>query len=391
MKIGILTYHAVYNFGANLQAYANQTYLKMLGHDVYILDYRRNLVHQEYGHVPRIQADAHEAFVSREFQLTSRCYTREDLKKCCIEQQFDLIIVGSDAVWSIPGGWDFKKDGLPVFFMDWLFEEPQLVSTAVASISVAHMGNGFKHLDADIRAKLAHSIRKFSVVNVRDRWTQAAVIDLVGKKQKIHISADPVFSLYTVPGLLDSKKEKNLLISPLNESFFAPWLQDFKKCVNDCGLSLVELPIPDKISGLDVDGVVSFPLDPLDWFRAIANSEAFIGIRFHAIVSSITCSVPFFSVDSYGSRFFFVRAFNRLKFPVLGRMFDYKSKIYQLLKGSGFEAMRTNGFRSLTAIPPKKILDGLLLADKKKIQNLRDKNFTSYADGISRILAKKFD
>ena len=40
MKICIITCHDVYNVGASLQAYALQTYLKSLGHDVKIIDYK---------------------------------------------------------------------------------------------------------------------------------------------------------------------------------------------------------------------------------------------------------------------------------------------------------------------------------------------------------------
>ena len=40
MKIGILTYHACYNYGANLQAFALQQTLLSWGHDCEIIDYR---------------------------------------------------------------------------------------------------------------------------------------------------------------------------------------------------------------------------------------------------------------------------------------------------------------------------------------------------------------
>lgn len=39
MKIGILTFHCVLNYGAVLQAYGLQEYLKKLGHTVYVIDY----------------------------------------------------------------------------------------------------------------------------------------------------------------------------------------------------------------------------------------------------------------------------------------------------------------------------------------------------------------
>lgn len=40
MKIGILTFHSAVNYGAVLQAYGLQEYLKSLGHDIYLIDYR---------------------------------------------------------------------------------------------------------------------------------------------------------------------------------------------------------------------------------------------------------------------------------------------------------------------------------------------------------------
>ena len=40
MKTGILTFHAAHNYGAVLQAYALQEYLKKLGHEVEVIDYR---------------------------------------------------------------------------------------------------------------------------------------------------------------------------------------------------------------------------------------------------------------------------------------------------------------------------------------------------------------
>lgn len=39
MKIGILTYHRVPNYGALLQAVATRVVLQEMGHDVYYVDY----------------------------------------------------------------------------------------------------------------------------------------------------------------------------------------------------------------------------------------------------------------------------------------------------------------------------------------------------------------
>lgn len=48
MKIGILTFHCANNYGAVLQAYGLQEYLKTLGHDVYVIDYRPNYILRAY-------------------------------------------------------------------------------------------------------------------------------------------------------------------------------------------------------------------------------------------------------------------------------------------------------------------------------------------------------
>lgn len=40
MEIGILTYHAAYNYGSVLQAFATQEIIKQLGYKAEIINYR---------------------------------------------------------------------------------------------------------------------------------------------------------------------------------------------------------------------------------------------------------------------------------------------------------------------------------------------------------------
>lgn len=48
MKIGILTFHRVYNYGAVLQSYALQKVIKQLGYDVEIIDYWCDYIYRPY-------------------------------------------------------------------------------------------------------------------------------------------------------------------------------------------------------------------------------------------------------------------------------------------------------------------------------------------------------
>ena len=42
MKVGIITFHRAWNYGAVLQCYALQQAIKNLGHDVKVIDYRQS-------------------------------------------------------------------------------------------------------------------------------------------------------------------------------------------------------------------------------------------------------------------------------------------------------------------------------------------------------------
>lgn len=42
-KVGIITYHAAYNYGSVLQAKATQEVVQKLGHEAQIIDYRPKL------------------------------------------------------------------------------------------------------------------------------------------------------------------------------------------------------------------------------------------------------------------------------------------------------------------------------------------------------------
>ena len=117
MKIGILTFHSAINYGAVLQAYGLQEYLKSLGHEVYIIDYR-----------PQYLKDPYQLFqwkfkVEDSFMSNLKSLIRESLvmpirivRKSKFQQfinqylniyswkdnlnVFDAFIFGSDQIWN---------------------------------------------------------------------------------------------------------------------------------------------------------------------------------------------------------------------------------------------------------------------------------------------------
>ena len=118
MKIGILTFHAVINYGAVLQAYGLQTFLARMGHEVEIINFMPDEVYAYYDyHIfskplslrsvvaktlrrqrAEIEFKAFEDFRGNWLSLTRRCNTTTELAAVC--SYFDAVICGSDQIWN---------------------------------------------------------------------------------------------------------------------------------------------------------------------------------------------------------------------------------------------------------------------------------------------------
>lgn len=123
MKIGILTFHNAYNYGAVLQAYATQEIVKSYGHEVEIINYHNIEVDRYYiQRIPRRKfyriplalmrnyffnkrKEAYEKFTDKYLYLTKGVLmSSEDVAL----DKYDVILIGSDQLWNkeITGGWD---------------------------------------------------------------------------------------------------------------------------------------------------------------------------------------------------------------------------------------------------------------------------------------------
>lgn len=118
MKIGILTFHCAHNYGAILQCYALQEYLKLNGHEVFIINYRPEYLTRNYklfrkdrflskNPIKLAQKTIHELkiFYARKQRYEKfECFITKHFNLLNInkilESNLDLIIVGSDQVWN---------------------------------------------------------------------------------------------------------------------------------------------------------------------------------------------------------------------------------------------------------------------------------------------------
>ena len=127
MKIGIITFHASFNYGSMLQAYALQTFLERMGNDVEIINFRSQQQKNMYPKplrfssyqsfkqsVKRILLDPSsikplykkwhlfDDFLSTHLYITKEYNTEEELGKANLK--YDLLITGSDQIWNTDCG-----------------------------------------------------------------------------------------------------------------------------------------------------------------------------------------------------------------------------------------------------------------------------------------------
>lgn len=208
MKIKTITCHDVYNVGASLQAYALVTYLKSLGHDAEIIDYKPDYLSHHYrlwgGASPkfdkplvremyslaklpgRLKAKGskrkkeYDSFKENYLPVTAQRYTsNEELKSN--PPQADVFFAGSDQIWNtkFPNGKD------PAFFLDFVPDSAVRASYA-ASFAVNDIGDEWKSI-------VKERLEKLDFIAVREK-SGVKIIENLGIDWSIQVS-DPVFLL----------------------------------------------------------------------------------------------------------------------------------------------------------------------------------------------------
>ena len=82
MKIGILTYHCVPNFGAQLQATSTVGYLKRMGHEAVVLNwYPKDLEDMYSNRIPKEQVSSHNNYTKDNLPVTDICRSEKDFKE----------------------------------------------------------------------------------------------------------------------------------------------------------------------------------------------------------------------------------------------------------------------------------------------------------------------
>lgn len=378
IKIGILTYHSVYNFGANLQVFSLVNILKNKGYIPIILNYIPLDLEKSFHSIPPAQKKAHDFFISK-LPLSNICRNEFDLIETCISEKIDAIILGSDSVLIAKKKGKTSDQRYPnPFWLNWI-KSDQLGSIKAVMLSTSCMGSIYPRLSIKKQLEMASSLKNFRCISVRDYWTRYMLkIISLGRVNPI-MNYDPVCVLNNVLKEQQSREkpfiphDNFILFSGHKKYISEEWFNKFKKIVNQNNYLLFELPMPEGYTGFEVDFKIPFPIDPLDWYIWIKSSKGYFGERFHSLVSCLYNKIPFFIVDTYSHRLFeLIR-------------FEYPSKVYDLCLQANQTKNRINWF-NLHKCPPEYVFKNIISFDYNKSEEFIECSKIDFQNNLDILL-----
>ena len=306
MKIGILTFHRALNYGAVLQCYALQETLKRLGHDVYVLDYRPKYI-EKYRRIYSSYSISHRKGIKNKIKevLVRTLLARKTIKARDVFNSFlsehinvvsyksldecnnyDIIIVGSDQVWSPTIGDGFDK----IFWGCFPHSKTKLLSYA-ASIG------GHNVIDDAMWYDICGMVRNFDNVSVREDWFSRQLSDKI--KREITTVLDPTL-------LVDRRVYENIQKEPEFNKYLILFLivednnalRFAKEIAQEKGLRIVRIKALQEFEKRDESVVDLYSISPQAFLGYFARASFIVTNSFHGTAFSLIYRRNFYSLDS---------------------------------------------------------------------------------------------
>lgn len=406
MKIGLLAYHAVCNFGAMLQLLSTYMFLKNHGHEPVIINWVAKDLENYYAqNTPISQIENQLKLRLQLWKETALCRTIKDVANILSNEQIDAVIIGSDAVAQHHPL--FERIVFPCrniiainsVTSDVVFPNPFWgiwtdyldKPVPVALMSAASQDSKYKYISKKLRKQMKERIMAFSYVSVRDVDTQKMFSFITEGQCCPSVTPDPVFAFnQNAVSLVPSKEElmkkyglsgKYMLISFKNEkrcNVSQTWLNKFQDIAKHHGIQCVSLPFSTSLSAGELESEIALPLNPIDWYALLKYSCGYIGNNMHPIVVCIHNTVPFFSFDNYGTK------------HANGLFCDSStSKIRHILKVANLLDCRIASNSLFRRTPsPEHVFNKLQTFDKAKCKNFAQGYLNKYNEMMTKILER---
>ncbi len=299
-KIGILTFHRAYNYGAVLQCFALQQILIESGKDVEVIDYKNNYFEETYSLNPfkikefkkRIKVFAQwilrmpimlketqkkkkiQKFVSTYIKL-SKPYVKKELAEA--NKIYNMFIVGSDQVWNSELT-NFDSS----YFLDFVEQNNKRIAYA-ASL-------GRKYLRGIEYELLRSFLPLYKAVGVREKDGGKIIENMIGIAPTSVLDPTLLISKEGWNSYLPSRirQKKYILIYTVQKpSILLEKAFEFAQQNGYEVISFNKLKTKHKYK-------LKISASPLEFLAFIRDAECIFTTSFHGLIYSINFNKPFF-------------------------------------------------------------------------------------------------
>ena len=308
MKIGILTFYRVANYGAMLQAFALWQFLASYGHDVKFIRipktsperiplWRCFVARSIHGVRMKLKQYVRHSVTdfAAAYPQTRMCHTLKQLRS--ISNSFDAIIVGSDQMWNPL--WCSGRS-LPYVMLEFAPEHARRISYAVS----------FSTTEWKLaqNAKLAGELlKKFSSISVREESGAKLVEQLSGRTDARCVldptllkSADFYRSIFDTPGN-GIQNAQSYIFCYLLDEWSDPCsetraLEVVKSALSVDSVITDQVNVTGRLHLLSTRFSIRTKVSVPEWVRRIELSEFVFTNSFHGTVFAILFHKPFVSL-----------------------------------------------------------------------------------------------
>lgn len=305
-KISTITFHAAYNYGSNLQAYALQEYVKKICNNdcIYEIINLRNEKQKELNAIfkrrikikpivrdiitlfhkrkIKVKSNRFEDFITNCLNITKEYNNLEELKKANFK--YDYYISGSDQLWNLNAydfDWanylEFVNDGKKISYGA-SFGPKQLVWTE------------------EDKKRIANDLKKYDNISVREQASFENVKALTGREADINIDPTMLLTKEEWNNLIPKEKivtEDYILFYTLNPD------KNMIKLVKEVS-KILKLPVVITKFNNQYDAFSSFKklydTGPIEFLNLVKNAKLIMSSSFHGTIFSILFHKPFFAI-----------------------------------------------------------------------------------------------
>lgn len=304
MKVGVLTFHSALNVGAVLQAYALQTHLNSLGHQVEFIDYQPNQRSLKLRNF--IGKGVKATFCKWKDLYWTRFYTSKERFNAVLQigsdhyqtfgelqsnpPLYDAYIAGSDQIWNF--GFSRKFDA--AYFLAFGDEKTKRIAFS-ASL-------GQNRIPEKLKEAFTENLKRFDMISVREKNSVELIAPLAGESKRVEHICDPTFLL--PPEHFEPIEERPETSKGYVVSYVLPHYEMSEDLVEayyfvakELSLPLINIKNPNTCYRFDK--VENCVVTPQKWLGYIRHAELAICCSFHAVVFSLIYHKPFIVISPY--------------------------------------------------------------------------------------------